>query len=44
MESKLAPWQRLDALKCFFFPSLLFHMRTAQLSKGDWKKVDDFLR
>ncbi|XP_035205588.1 uncharacterized protein LOC118180627 [Stegodyphus dumicola] len=44
MESSLAPWQRIDALKTFFFPCLLFSMHTAQLSKGDWRKVDDLLR
>ncbi|GIY27770.1 retrovirus-related Pol polyprotein from type-2 retrotransposable element R2DM, partial [Caerostris darwini] len=38
--SKLTPWQRLDALKAFFYPSLQFPMRTAQFPKGDWAKVD----
>ncbi|GFR02243.1 retrovirus-related Pol polyprotein from type-2 retrotransposable element R2DM [Trichonephila clavata] len=37
--SKLSPWQNLDAMKSFFFPSLNFAMRTAQFPKGDWLKV-----
>ncbi|GFR25051.1 retrovirus-related Pol polyprotein from type-2 retrotransposable element R2DM [Trichonephila clavata] len=37
--SKLSPWQKLDALKSFFFPSLNFAMRTAQFPKSDWLKV-----
>ncbi|KAG8173758.1 hypothetical protein JTE90_013152 [Oedothorax gibbosus] len=32
-ESCLAPWQRIDALKSFFFPTLNFAMRTGQFSK-----------
>ncbi|GIY31132.1 retrovirus-related Pol polyprotein from type-1 retrotransposable element R2 [Caerostris darwini] len=40
---KLAPWQRLDALKTFFFSSLQFPMRTAQFPKGDWKKIDKLI-
>ncbi|KAG8175810.1 hypothetical protein JTE90_013361 [Oedothorax gibbosus] len=43
-KSKLAPWQRIDALKTFFFPAFVFQMRTEQLSKGDMKVVDDFIR
>ncbi|KAG8179236.1 hypothetical protein JTE90_004064 [Oedothorax gibbosus] len=43
-KSKLAPWQRIDALKTFFFPAFVFHMRTEQLSKCDMKIVDDFMR
>ncbi|GFT53715.1 retrovirus-related Pol polyprotein from type-1 retrotransposable element R2 [Trichonephila clavipes] len=38
--SKLAPWQKLDALKTFFFPSLCFSMRTAQIDKTGWSQVD----
>ncbi|GIY22737.1 retrovirus-related Pol polyprotein from type-2 retrotransposable element R2DM [Caerostris darwini] len=41
--SKLAPWQRLDALKTFFFSSLQFPMRTAQFPKGNWKKIDKLI-
>ncbi|GIY31151.1 retrovirus-related Pol polyprotein from type-1 retrotransposable element R2 [Caerostris darwini] len=42
--SKLTPWQRLDALKSFFYPCMQFPMRTAQFSKEDWAKVDKVLR
>jgi hypothetical protein len=44
LHSKLAPWQRLDALKAFFFPSLNFLMRTVRMQKGDWAKLDDYIR
>ena len=44
MSSKLAPWQRLDALKTFFYPSLHFALRTRQFTKTDWKRVDNVLR
>ncbi|GFT51372.1 retrovirus-related Pol polyprotein from type-1 retrotransposable element R2 [Trichonephila clavipes] len=37
--SQLAQWQILDALKTFF-PTLSFSMRTAELHKTDWDKVD----
>ncbi|KAG8179206.1 hypothetical protein JTE90_004034 [Oedothorax gibbosus] len=43
-KSKLAPCQRFDALKTFFFPAFVFQMRTEQLSKCDMKIVDDFMR
>ncbi|GFW62215.1 retrovirus-related Pol polyprotein from type-1 retrotransposable element R2 [Trichonephila clavipes] len=36
--SNLAPWQKIDALKAFFFPSLSFAMRTAQIDKTTWHK------
>ncbi|GFY43619.1 retrovirus-related Pol polyprotein from type-2 retrotransposable element R2DM [Trichonephila inaurata madagascariensis] len=38
--SNLAPWQKLDAMKTFFFPSLCFSMRTAQVDKTEWRQVD----
>lgn len=44
MRSNLAPWQRLDALKSFFFPSLNYLMRTEQHSKKSWRKLDDCIR
>ncbi|GFT79048.1 retrovirus-related Pol polyprotein from type-1 retrotransposable element R2 [Nephila pilipes] len=40
---KLVPWKKIDALK-FFFPALNRTMRTAQLNKGDWTKIDTFIR
>lgn len=42
--SKLAPWQRMDALKTFFFPSAVFLQRIGTFAKTDWKKIDDILR
>ncbi|KFM83362.1 hypothetical protein X975_06694, partial [Stegodyphus mimosarum] len=44
MTSKLAPWQRLDALKSFFYPSLQFDMRIARHRKSTWTGIDSFLR
>ncbi|GFY56669.1 retrovirus-related Pol polyprotein from type-2 retrotransposable element R2DM [Trichonephila inaurata madagascariensis] len=38
--SHLEQWQKLDALKTFFFPTLSFSMRTGQLGKTDWSEVD----
>ncbi|GFQ76245.1 retrovirus-related Pol polyprotein from type-1 retrotransposable element R2 [Trichonephila clavata] len=38
-KSHLAQWQKLDALKTFFFPSLSFAMRTDQLDKTAWSEV-----
>ncbi|KAG8184378.1 hypothetical protein JTE90_006781 [Oedothorax gibbosus] len=39
-ESCLAPWQRIDALKSFFFPSLNFAMRTGEYSKEQLRQID----
>ena len=44
MTSHLAPWQRIDALKCFFFPSLSYAMRTDQFDEGEWKRLDQALK
>ncbi|CAL8079908.1 unnamed protein product [Orchesella dallaii] len=44
MQSRLAPWQKLDAMKTFFYSSLVFAMRTGQLQKSDWREVDEALR
>ncbi|XP_054720791.1 uncharacterized protein LOC129230416 [Uloborus diversus] len=44
LSSALAPWQRIDALKSFFYPSLLYNIRTAQRKKTQWRRVDDALR
>lgn len=44
VKSKLAPWQRLDALRTFFYPSLTFALRRNIWTKGDLKKIDDVLR
>ncbi|KAF8797217.1 Retrovirus-related Pol polyprotein type-2 like protein [Argiope bruennichi] len=44
LSSALAPWQRLDALKSFFFPALQFPMRTAQFQKTAWQALDSTIR
>jgi hypothetical protein len=40
LQCNLARWQRLDAFKTFFFPSLNFLMRTARTQKGYWTTLD----
>ncbi|GBN25199.1 Retrovirus-related Pol polyprotein from type-1 retrotransposable element R2 [Araneus ventricosus] len=40
LTSLLAPWQRLDALKCFVFPAMQFAMRTNQYLKLHYKAID----
>jgi len=42
--SKLAPWQRIDALKTFFYPSAVYLQRMGTFAKTDWKRIDDILR
>jgi hypothetical protein len=44
LKSNVAPWQKLDALKSIYFPLLYFQMRTAHLQKGDWTKLDEYIR
>ncbi|GIY48216.1 retrovirus-related Pol polyprotein from type-2 retrotransposable element R2DM [Caerostris darwini] len=41
--SALAPWQRLDALKAFFFPATQFAMRTGQFKKLTGKRSTEWL-
>ena len=41
---KLAPWQRLDCMRTFFYPSLQFLMRTNQLDKKDWTRINKDIR
>ncbi|GBN17597.1 Retrovirus-related Pol polyprotein from type-2 retrotransposable element R2DM, partial [Araneus ventricosus] len=43
-ESLLAPWQKLDALKCFFYPTMQFAMRTGTFNKTVWAKLDTAMR
>lgn len=38
LTSKLDPWQRIDCLKTFFYPSALFLMRTDQSSQNSLAK------
>ncbi|GBN62835.1 Retrovirus-related Pol polyprotein from type-1 retrotransposable element R2 [Araneus ventricosus] len=44
IESGLAPWQIMEALKKFHYSSLQFAMRTAQFGKSDWDEVDRTIR
>lgn len=38
--SALALWQRIEALKYIFFPSLQFDLRTGKRQKTCWKTLD----
>ncbi|KAF0713258.1 Reverse transcriptase domain-containing protein, partial [Aphis craccivora] len=42
--SMLAPWQRIDALKTFFYPSTVHLQRLGVFPKTDWARVDSILR
>lgn len=44
LTSSLEPWQRIEALKTFFYPSLSYAMRTDQHEKGAWADLDKDLR
>ncbi|CAI6359830.1 unnamed protein product [Macrosiphum euphorbiae] len=44
MRSKLAPWQRIDALKTFFFPSTVHLMRMGTFQKTAWENIDNIIR
>lgn len=44
LTSSLAPWQRIDAIKTFLYPSAQFALRKAALTKGEWTKLDELLR
>lgn len=44
IDSKLAPWQKLDAIKTFFFPSLAYAMRTMLHTKQSWRNLDETLK
>ncbi|GBN11567.1 hypothetical protein AVEN_246261-1 [Araneus ventricosus] len=44
LESSLAPWQRIAALKTLFFPALQFPMRNSQFDKTKWAEIDSFIR
>lgn len=44
INSALTPWQKLDTLKSFFYPSLQCAQRTNQLPKSDWSKLDYEIR
>jgi len=40
----LAPWQRIDALKAFFYPSTVHLQRLGAFPKTDWARVDKIMR
>ncbi|XP_060856705.1 uncharacterized protein LOC132934417 [Metopolophium dirhodum] len=42
--SKLAPWQWIDALKTFFYPSTVHLQRLGTFPKTEWARVDKILR
>lgn len=44
LNSFLTPRQKLDAMKTFFYPSLLYAQRTHQLPKKDWTDLDNAIR
>ena len=44
LTAKLAPWQRLDALKAFVFPAMQFSMRMGALGKGEWSTIDKHVK
>ncbi|XP_022166275.1 uncharacterized protein LOC111030878 [Myzus persicae] len=44
VRSKLAPWQRIDALKTFFYPSTVHLQRLGVFNKSDWARVDRIMR
>ncbi|GBN09067.1 Retrovirus-related Pol polyprotein from type-1 retrotransposable element R2 [Araneus ventricosus] len=44
MESGLAPWMRIDALKSFIYSAFQFPMRTSQFAKKHWDAIDKALR
>lgn len=40
LNSNLAPWQKIDALKTFLYPSFHYTMRTNQCQKTDLSRLD----
>lgn len=44
LSSMLTPWQRIDCIKIFFYPPMLFLEKTDQLSKTDWSLIEDALK
>jgi hypothetical protein len=41
LTSKLAPWQKLDAMKIFIYPSMTYAMRMGIYQKNQWDELDD---
>lgn len=44
INSALTPWQKIDALKAFFVPSLQYAQRTQQIKKSDWNDFDSAIK
>lgn len=44
LNSSMAPWQKLDALKTFIYPSFQFSMRMNIFNKTEWHYLDNALR
>lgn len=44
INSALTSWQKLDAFKALYFPSLQYVKRRNQLPKADWVELDDEIR
>lgn len=44
LTSTLAPWQKLDAIKTFIYPSFLFSMRMNLFQKSQWSRLDEELK
>ena len=44
LNSKLAPWQRIDAIKSFVLPSIIFPMRTWQYQKTQYSQLDSRIK
>ena len=44
LESPLAPWQKLDALRCFITPRLTYCLRLGIVLKGALAELDKALR
>lgn len=40
LDSNLTPWQKIDAMKTFLYPSLNYKMRTGQILKTIWNNLD----
>lgn len=44
INSQLAPWQKLDALKTFLYPSFHYAYRINKFAKKDWDALDKALK
>jgi len=44
LRSKLAPWQRIDAMKTFVYLGITHLLRVGDIKKTDWETVDNIWR